>query len=228
MKANSIDSSATLRLEVLQEKIPHKDFQLIVSRFIKLIDGISEEACTAQEKMSWDISVLRGSLVLEAHARTEMQNYDAVGIIQDAVLNPSGITLKNLEGFRKGLPSMHLLVRGKTEDIFERARRDTKFSPKIQKTEYGTVEGFLDVLDTRGSPQFTISDSIWNVEVKCIVVFPELIELMRKLWQRRILAYGEVCYSQKGLPARINAERVEDYPYSETPISEYRGILSSE
>ncbi len=221
------DSSAILRLEVLPERISYKDFRLTVNRFTKLMDGISEEVCDDPEKISWEISVLKGSLVLEAHVKTELPNF-ALETIQDAVLNPRGAILKNLKGFRKSLPPMRLLVGEETRDIFEKASESTEISPKVEMKEYGTIEGFLVVLDTRGSPQFTISESIWGVEVKCIVVLQELIEPMRALWQRRVMAHGEIHYSPNGMPLKINAEKVEDYPYSQSPISAFRGILSSE
>ena len=191
VNANSADSSAALRLEVLPERISHRDFRLIVSRFTKLMDGISEEVCDDQKDIFWEISVLKGSLVLEAHAKTEIPDFAAREKIQDAVLNPRGTTLKNLRGFTKSLPPMRLLVGEKTKDIIERARRGNEISPRVEMTEYGTIEGFLDVLDTRGSPQFTISESIWDVEVKCIVL-QELVEPMRGLWQKRVMAHGEI------------------------------------
>lgn len=225
---DSVNGSAVLRLEVLHERIPHKDFRLVVNRFTKLIDGISKEACDDPEEISCDISVLKGSLVIKAHVRTERPNSTTLEIIQDAVLNPRGATLKNLRGFTKRLPKMRLSVGDETRDVLEIARESNEISPEVEMKDYGTVEGFLDVLDTRGSPQFTISESNWDVEVKCILAFQELVEPMRKLWRRRVMAHGEIQYNQAGLPFRIKAEKIEDYPYSDVPIAAFRGILSSE
>ena len=132
-----------------------------------------------------------------------------------------------LDTFPRPVSVTRLLAGEDRRDILIAGQEGSARHPS-HLAEYGTVEGTLDTLSTRGSrPRFTISEPVWNMAVQCTVP-DDLIEAMRGMWRQRVSARGMVHYHREGLPTSIRAEEVEPFPYDETPIGEYRGLLAAD
>ncbi len=123
------------------------------------------------------------------------------------------------------VPATRLLAGADRRDILAENREKPDRHP-ARMAEYGTVEGTLDTLSARGRLHFTISEPIWNMAVQCTVP-DDLVESMRGMWRQRVAAHGLVHYDREGLPTSIRAEEVELFPYDETPIGDYRGLLAN-
>ena len=218
------EDTPALTLELGPGKVPYRDFQQIVRAFTGLLSDISEEACGDPNAVQWEISVSEGSVLIAANLPAETDT-NVVSRIHETVREPPRRIRRSLHRFPRVVPATRLLIGADRRDILDEDRQDTKQHPS-QTAEYGTVEGTLDTLSARGRLHFTISEPVWNMAVQCTV--PEdLIESMQGMWRQRVAAHGMVHYDRAGLPTSIRAEEVELFPYDETPIREYRGLLVS-
>lgn len=218
-------NTPALTLELGPDKVPVHDFESVVKAFAGLLDDISEEAFGDAKAAGWQISVDRGSVQLAADL--PFRNDPArVALIHAAILEPRHRIRQSLRAFPRSIPATRLLVGEERHDVLRELYEEAKRHPS-QLDEYGTVEGTLDTLSVRGGFHFTISEPIWNMAVRCTV--PEaLVETMRGMWRQRVAAHGLVHYDQAGLPTSIRADEVELFPYDETPIEEFRGLLASD
>ena len=218
-------NTPVLILELGPDKVPVHEFESIVKAFAGLLDDISEEAFGDAKAAGWRISVDKGSVQLAADLPSR-NDPASVALVHAAVLEPRHRVRRSLRAFPRRIPATRLLVGEERHDALKDLHKETERHPS-QSVEYGTVEGTLDTLSVRGGFHFTISEPIWNMAVRCTV--PEtLVETMRGLWRQRVAAHGLVRYDQAGLPTSIRADEVESFPYDETPIEEFRGLLASD
>ncbi len=219
------DIPSDLTLELGPDKVPYRDFGRAVSAFANLLSEVSEEACGDSKAVQWEISVSEGSLLIRADipATTDIKS---ANLIRGAVQRPSERLRRTLDRFPRVAPVTRLLTGEDRCDILAERHGETGRHPS-QIAEYGTVEGILDTLSARGRLRFTISEPIWNMAVRCIVP-DEQAEAMRTMWRQRVAAHGMVQYDREGLPTSIRADEVKPFPWDETPIREYRGILAAD
>ena len=219
------DTPSTLTLELGPERVPYREFRRAVTAFVGLLGEVAEEACGDAEAVHWEISVSEGSLLIRADVPATM-DADAATRVRDTVRRPPQRLRRTLNRFPRAAPVTRLLTGEDRRDILVEEHEDVERHPS-QIAEYGTVEGTLDTLSARGRLHFTISEPIWNMAVQCTVP-DELVETMRGMWRQRVAAHGVVHYDREGLPTSIRAEEVELFPYDETPIGEYRGVLAAD
>ena len=210
-----------LTLELGSDTVQPRELLDVVRAFTNLLDDVAREA---ERQLSWRVWVSQGSLQIVAGlpAATDAETLRRVMGIVDS---PPPRIRNRLRAFPRPVEIMRILVGEDCRDVLPATEEGGVRHPS-QLDEYGTVEGTLDTLSTRGSPRFTISEPIWNVAVQCTVP-DRLVESMRGMWRQRVSARGMVHYDREGLPTSIRAEEVEPFPYDETPIEEYRGLLSA-
>jgi len=224
MTMAAAEDAPALTLELGPGKVPYRDFQKIVRAFTGLLSEISGEACGDPDAVRWEISVSEGSVLIAANLPATV-DANTADRIRETVRRPSQRLRGTLHRFPRTMPATRLLAGAERRDILSGERQAPDEHPS-QQAEYGTVEGTLDTLSARGRLHFTISEPIRNTAVQCTVP-DDLIESMRGMWRQRVAAHGLVHYNREGLPISIRAEEVELFPYDETPIGEYRGLLAS-
>ena len=219
------DTPSALTLELGSDKVPYREFRNAVTAFISLLGEVADETCGDPEAVHWEISVSQGSFLIRADVPATM-DADAASRIRDTIRRPPHRIRRALNKFPRAAPVTRLLTGEDRRDILAEEHEETDRHPS-QIAEYGTVEGTLDTLSARGRLHFTISEPIWNMAVRCTV--PDgLVETMRGMWRQRVAAHGMVHYDREGLPISIRAEEVQLFPYDETPIGEYRGLLAAD
>ena len=223
--ASDDDTPPALTLELGPEKVPYRDFQNIVRAFIGLLHDISEETCGDRNALPWEISVSEGSLLIEADL-PPATDANMNSRVRSAVRRPPRRIRERLNGFPRPVPVTRLLTGEDRKDILREEHEGQERHPS-QLAEYGTVEGTLDTLSARGGFHFTISEPVWNMAVRCTVP-DELADAMQGMWRRRVTAHGVVHYDREGLPTSIRAETVEPFPYDDTPLGDYRGLLAAD
>ena len=219
------DTPPALTLELGPDKVPYRDFQRLVGAFTGLLQDISEEACGDQKAVHWEISVSKGSLRIAA-SLPETTDASTAGRVLNAVGKPSKRVRVALNKFPRSVPVTRLFTGEDRRDILDENQEESERHPS-QIAEYGTVEGTLDTLSARGQLLFTISDPVWNIGVRCTVP-DELVDAMQGMWRQRVAAHGMVHYDREGNPTSIKAEEVELFPYDDTPIEAYRGLLAAD
>ncbi len=218
------EDTPALTLELGPGKVPYRDFQRVVRAFTGLLSEISEEACGDPDAVHWEISVSEGSVLIAANLPAATDT-ETASRIHETVREPTGRIRRSLHRFPRAVPATRLLAGADRRDILAEDRRETVRHPS-RIAEYGTVEGTLDTLSARGRLHFTISEPVWNMAVRCTVP-DDLVESMQGMWRQRVAAHGMVHYDRAGVPTSIRAEEVELFPYDETPVGEFRGLLAS-
>ena len=225
MAGDDGNTPPALTLELGSDKVSYREFQRVVRAFVGLLQDISEAACGDRKAVLWEISVSQGSLQITADLPAETDATTADRVLNTVSRPPQGVRRK-LNRFPRPVPVTRLLAGEDRRDILLEEQQEARRHPS-QIAEYGTVEGTLDTLSARGRVFFTISEPIWNMAVQCTV--PEqLVEAMQGMWRQRVSARGMVHYDREGLPTSIRAEEVELFPYDETPIGDYRGLLAAD
>lgn len=96
--------------------------------------------------------------------------------------------------------------------------------------DYGSVEGYLEMLSIRGGPHIGVREQIHGRTVRCDIADEEVERTAYRAFRRRVIVSGLVGY-RKGedfTPARIAVDHVEEIPAdSELPTEEdVYGILT--
>ena len=225
MATDDDNTPPALTLELGSDRLSHREFRRIVYAFTSLLAEISDEACGDRDAVHWEISVSQGSLRIVADLPQET-DADTAGRVLDTVKRPTQRIRRRLDSFPRPVPVTRLLIGEDRTDILREEPAEAARHPS-QAAEYGTVEGTLDTLSARGRLHFTISEPIWNMAVQCTVP-DNLVGVMQGMWRQRVAAHGIVHYDREGLPTSIRADEVELFPYDETPLGAYRGLLSAE
>ena len=219
------DAPPALTLELGSDKVPYRDFQRIVRSFTGLLSEIAMEACGDSGSVHWEISVSEGSLRIAAELPSTT-DADIASRVMSIVSNPTRRIRSTLNRFPRPVPVTRLLTGEDRRDILREEPEEPDRHPS-QRAEYGTIEGILDTLSSRGRIRFTISEPIWNIGVQCTVP-DNLVSSMQGMWRKRVAAHGMVHYDRNGYPTSIRAEEVELFPYDDTPIEAYRGLYSAD
>ena len=213
-----------LILELGSDTVPPGEFLSVVRAFTGLLQDVAHEA--GGPPLPWQVWVSQGSLQIVA-GLPSTTDAETVSRVMGVVNSPPNRIRQRLDTFPRPVPVTRLLAGEDRRDLLVDRQEGSARHPS-QIAEYGTVEGTLDTLSARGRrPHFTISEPIWNMAVQCTVP-DQLVEAMRGMWRQRVSARGMVHYDREGLPTSIRAEEVELFPYDETPIGEYRGLLAAD
>ena len=214
---------AALTLKLGPDKVPAQVFLRAVRTFTDMLADLAHEARTDSRAVGWEISVQQGSQVLRAEIGRDAAADVARSVLAAIERPPARVKRRLRELSRLPVEDTQLWAGDNRNDLL----RDVEAEPPEPFHEYGTVEGELSTLSNRGGPHFTIYEPIWDTGVRCTVP-DELVASMQEMWTRRVAAHGLIHYDAEGHPLSIRAERVELFPYDETPIEEFRGLLSTE
>lgn len=214
---------AALTLKLGPDKVPAQVFLRAVRGFTDLLADLAREARSDARAVGWEISVEQGSQVLRAEVGRDAKVDVARSVLAAIERPPARVKRRYRELSRLPIADTQLWAADSRNDLLQKVETE----PPEPFHEYGTVEGELSTLSNRGGPHFTIYEPIWDTGVRCTVP-DELVASMQEMWTRRVAAHGLIHYDAEGHPLSIRAERVEAYPYDETPLEEFRGLLSTD
>ncbi len=219
--ANPDDIVGALTLELTPDRVPAAIFGKVVAAFVKSLDAIAAKACGNAGAVQWEISVDRGSARLAADPG-EASAPGAARSVRRLIDNEPE-TVRGSFVPPPGMPEAYIRI-GRERRPVARVEGRERDGP-WPFDSYGTVEGELEVLDSKPPPRFTIREPIWNKSVQCRVP-DDLVARMPSMWGRRVAAHGLIHYNAEGHPVSIEAEDIEPFPHDETPIEAFRGILA--
>jgi len=88
---------------------------------------------------------------------------------------------------------------------------------------YGTIEGKLFALNTKGRLTFSIAETLTGKDVKCYFsddLFDEVVGAIR----RRVAAYGLIRYKKNGQPVSVEIEKLTVFP-DRSELPQFRDII---
>ena len=212
-----------LILKLGPDKVPAQVFLRAVRTFTDILADLAREARSDARAVGWEVSVGKGSQVLRAEVGRDTAIDVARSVLAMIQRPPPKVTRRFRELSRLPVEDTQLWAGDNRNDLLQ----EVETEPPEPFHEYGTIEGELSTLSNRGGPHFTIYEPIWDTGVRCTV--PDaLVASMQEMWTKRVAAHGLIHYDAEGHPLSIRAEQVELFPYDETPVGEFRGLLSTD
>ena len=212
-----------LTLKLGPDKVPAQVFLRAVRTFTDILADLAREARSDARAVGWEVSVGKGSQVLRAEVGRDTAIDVARSVLAMIQRPPPRVRRRFRELSRLPVEDTQLWAGDNRNDLLQ----EVETEPPEPFHEYGTIEGELSTLSNRGGPHFTIYEPIWDTGVRCTV--PDaLVASMQEMWTKRVAAHGLIHYDAEGHPLSIRAEQVELFPYDETPIGEFRGLLSTD
>ena len=239
---HDIESDTTLEID--GDLLPPAQLANIIKAFDTLLNGAHEE-CADGEAIEWGVQAKEGSTVLE-YIPSCPANPEALAVLRDG-LNHFEVSSEPPPRFTKSMiSSLHRIFKAtKTKKnggvpvniwiakesigISESKKANINKALKaLEKTftEYGSVEGRLQTLDSHADYQFALYEPLHNKKIICIankIVSQEAHDL----YDRRVEAEGMIKYFSDGLPSKIWVEKLFPLP-SSSDLPDYRetrGIL---
>jgi hypothetical protein len=88
---------------------------------------------------------------------------------------------------------------------------------------YGTIEGKLFAVNTKGRLTFSITETLTGTDVRCYFsddIFDEVVAAIR----RRVSAYGLIRYKKSGQPASVEMEKLTVFP-DQSDLPQFQDIV---
>ena len=242
---DDIESDTTLEID--GDLLTPTQLATVVRAFETLLNGAHEEGADG-EAIQWGVQAKEGSTVLE-YIPDCPANPEALAVLRDGLNHfevssepPPRFTKSMISSLhsiseatktkKNGGTSVNIWIAKKSIGISESKKANISKAFKALKalketfTEYGSVEGRLQTLDSRAAYQFALYEPLYNKKIICIagnIVSQDA----HGLWGRRVEAEGMIKYSSDGLPSEIRVEKLSELP-SSSDLPDYRetrGIL---
>lgn len=233
-----------IALELDVAKVSTADFINAAEAFIGLIKEVSKTFLTDLPRDSWEISVNEGSQVINiypnlskithqhAHQISEVI-LDGIRKIEESADNPFSDNDKAVEHIRTlgriaSRDKTHVPIRCLTSKSARPISKIVfKHANEILSWQYedaGTVDGVLDVVSAHNGYEFSVSETLYNKPVKCIVN-ETLLEKALKSFRKRVEVVGLISYNRHGQPKSVKASDIIQFPEDVPHYTELRGIF---
>ena len=211
VEPKDIDSHITL--EIGATDLTSDDLRKSIDAFDGLLKTLTKSVCPGSS-VDWIIRPKTGSLLIGANAMADLATVEQIKTLtQDSLAGklPSIHSDEVVRHIRvlSGIKNVCLWVGRESSEITNDVYMRLKAACRPAYMAPGSVEGRLAVLSDRSA--LAIYEPVWNKRIDCNVSAP-LLEDMRRLWRKRVTAYGIVHYRSDGFPASIDAQSVEPFP----------------
>ena len=242
---HDIESDTTLEID--EDRPTPDQLATVIKAFETLLNGAYEEGADG-ETIQWGVQPKEGSTVLE-YIPSCPANPEALAVLRDGLNHfevssepPPKFTKSMISSLhsiseatktkKNGGTSVQIWIAKKSIGISESKKANINKALKELKalketfTEYGSVEGRLQILDSHAAYQFALYEPLHNKKIICIAD-DRVSQDAHGLWNRRVEAEGMIKYSSDGLPSEIRVEKLSALP-SSSDLPDYRetrGIL---
>jgi hypothetical protein len=241
------DTLADLTLEIEGMGVTAERFLRGVEAFFGLVSEVTKRVCVDRPRIEWLVQVRGGSNLVGVRAAPGYpapQMIEAVlRIVRDGI---ETLEERSEEPLHFSAPATkHLCNLGRIASTDDKDDTRIRVWVKQQKldvthktvahvaallrevsTDYGSVEGRLQVASERHGLHFTVYEPLWDKPVRCDI--PEqMLDDALKLFGKRIEVYGSIRYRRDGSPSSIKVEQIIPFPSrNDLPsAAEVRGIL---
>jgi hypothetical protein len=236
-----------LTLEIEGRGVTADKFLRGVQAFFGLLSDVTKRVCVDKPRVEWLVQVSAGSNLVGVWAAPD---YPSPAIV-DAVLRivRDGITTledRAEEPLYFSVPTVRYLrdlgrLSGTDERDDTRVRvwvnqhplgithRSVAHVAELLReisTDYGSIEGRLQVASERRGLHFIVYEPVWDKPIRCDIP-DNMLEDALRWFGKRIEVYGLIRYRRDGSPSSIKVEDMIPFPSKvELPsASEVRGIL---
>jgi hypothetical protein len=241
------DTLADLTLEIEGMGVTAEKFLRGVEAFFGLVSEVTKRVCVDRRRIEWLVQVRAGSNLVgmrPAPGYPSPQIVDAVlRVVRDGIetledrseepLFFSALAIKQVRNLGRIASAddkndirIRVWVKQQKLDVTHRSAAHVANLLREVSTEYGSVEGRLQVASERRGLHFTVYEPIWDKPIRCDIP-DEMLDAALKLFGKRIEVYGLIRYRRDGSPSSIRVEEIVPFPSrDELPsAAEVRGIL---
>jgi hypothetical protein len=231
MPVSSKKASRTLTLEIGGPRITADKFRQSINTFLDILNEVTKEFSGSSRAVKWIVSVRPGSAIidLKAESASERLPSDEVPVLVNAIqtgLQTIEETATRPPFFNnstlKKAKDLASIVDGEIDSI--RVRRDDQTSSitlhtsanvisllAIAYRDWGSIEGEISEISTRGESHVYIYDRLLNKHIRCRVD-EDTLEEMAHHWKRRVSVTGYIRYYAGGEAKEIEVKEFEVFP----------------
>ncbi len=245
--AVSRDTLADLTLEIEGMGVTAGRFLRGVEAFFGLVSEVTKRVCVDRPRIEWLVQVRAGSNLVgvrAAPAYPAPQMIDAVlRIVRDGIetledrseepLHFSAPATKHLRNLgriastdEKDDTRVRVWVKQQRLDVTHKSVAHVAALLREVSTDYGSVEGRLQVASERRTLHFTVYEPVWDKPIWCDIP-EEMLDDALKLFGKRIEVYGLIRYRRDGSPLSVKVEEIIPFPSQDKlpSAADVRGIL---
>lgn len=224
-----------LTLRLSEDRVPAQHFKAAVDAFIDLLNGVTAAfGAENNADVEWGISVREGSALIDA--RPVSANPAVLAPLTHTIA--SGLASLEKGGERpdyfndKALGAVRSLAQLANEDLKVEVRAvgvETALSAAAtvavghvldaKYSDYGSLDGYMQVLSTRGKVRATLYDDLTDRPISCKFddfsgdILDTLFRAMRN--KRRVEVSGLISYRSDGQPISMVVDNFEVFPHSD-------------
>lgn len=239
-----------LTLRLSEDIIPAQQFKSAVDAFVDILNEVTAAFSTANKaQVEWGIAVRSGSSVLVAVPESPQPGLLAplthVIVTGLAALESGGErpdyfsdralgAVRTLSKIAKDDLKVEIKTTGIETLLSQQANIAVGHVLDAKYSDYGSLDGYMQVLSTRGKIKATLFDDLTDRPISCTfensdgAVLDELFRAMRS--KRRVEVSGLISYRADGQPVKITVESFEVFPHQDTlpDIKDIIGIFRTD
>lgn len=243
---NKVTKPEKLVLTLDSGALPSGKFIAAVTSFFRILNSVADSATHTKNAVEWLVEVKRGSAIIQAEAVPNNVDMRYVSEAVHAITSgldaleagqrerPPHFTDEAMKAVRtlSSLSSSDVFVKVTANDFVARLSTQTVASVnsvlEASYSDYGSIEGKLEVVSIRQSPKFNLYDDLTDQAVVCHFEEIWLPDVMAA-FDRRVSVWGDIRYRKDGLPVNIQVEGFRVFgTENELPsINDIVGILGS-
>ncbi|MEO5361752.1 MAG: hypothetical protein H7843_15115 [Nitrospirota bacterium] len=220
----------TLTLALKGEIITSKKLRDSISAFYDFVDEISEQVSGKKKHIEWIVTPEHGSIILhnipvdngeissDIISTALCAIHDGINNLKSKTERPEYFSDKALEHLKKlvfisttgntGITEINVAINGNIHVLTTQIAANIDTIMGIRYKSLGSVEGKLQTISERGTPTFTIFDSLDDKPVRCHIPDDLRSEALDAFGQR-IYIFGMISYDQYGTPKSIQVEELK-------------------
>lgn len=221
--ATERDIQSDITLEIDGELPSPHQLAAAITAFSALLNS-AQRKCDEKASVKWGVQVSKGSNLLGYFPKTPI-NPLAISMIENGLHSlengsefPTGFdesmlyniqTLCEIGKSRKGKNiAVKAWFNKKPIGINASIRANVDIALEGAFSEYGAIEGRLEVLDVHDALEFAIYEPLHSKRIACTVSEQQVFDSAYKLYEQRVEAEGMIKYTGKGIPYEIKVERL--------------------
>ncbi len=217
-----------LTLEIKGERISTYTFKKAIENFFNFVNDVSSQMTEKRKPFRWNVDVDKGSILLNLAPEPRKED---IPIIPNVIKKiESGINIITTEGKRPkyytdealnylrelattitpqkaGINKINIFTNGNQNEVTTKVIPQIDALLQIRREEFGSFEGRLEVISSRGGYHFNLYEFINDYPIKCIFK-EDIIEKVLGAFGKRIYVFGLIKYKKGGIPSIIHVEKL--------------------
>lgn len=216
-----------LALELTGDRISTRNFKNAIENFFSFVDDVSSQMTEKRRPFRWNVNFKEGSILLNLIPDPRKEDIPRIPKIINEIENgigmigrgerPINYTDETLSYLRelaititpkeKGINKINIFTNGNKNELTTKVIPQIDSMLLIRREDFGSFEGKLEVISTRGGYHFNLYEFINDYPIKCIFK-EDMIGKVLKAFGKRAYVFGLIKYKKGGMPSSIHVEKL--------------------